>query len=138
MKQYIFKSTFRSDPEASERNHIHFKADLKFAIRHDYEYIQDSNGTVFDIISPTELRESDVTEEGLQLAAEQLEQVKSKLTPDGTTTNATPEKEPCIHEHNISRLDQLIRAALDADKISNVDVLELVQARVRLGEAYGI
>jgi hypothetical protein len=103
MPQFIYKSPFKVGPEATERQELMFETDLLYAISKDYSYIQDKDGTVFQINSPTELVEVNVTEEELQAM------VTESLTP---AEESVEDEEYCIECHNLMLIDQVINNTL--------------------------
>lgn len=102
MKQHIYKSEFATGPEATERQDRLFKADLDYAIYKGYDYIQMSNGKVFQIIENS-LVEVDITEEELQ-EFEEIKQSISSVADEGYCTNC----------HNLMLIDGILNNALSS------------------------
>ena len=73
MKQFIYISKFPAPVGATKRQQIHFEADVNFAHSEGYKFIKSADDMTFQIVSPTELVEVDVTEEQLQAATENLQ-----------------------------------------------------------------
>ena len=81
MKPFIYISKFPATSEATKRQQVHFAADVTFAQSEGYGFIKSSDGMTFQIVSPTELVEVDVTEEQLQAVAENLQKLAEESTP---------------------------------------------------------
>ena len=81
MSQFIYISKFPASPEATERQQTHFEADVNFAYSEGYSFIESSDNLTFQIVSPTELVEVDVTEEQLQAVEENLQKLAEESTP---------------------------------------------------------
>ena len=129
MAQFIYLSKFPASPEATKRQQIHFEADVNFAFSEEYSFIKSSDNLTFQIVSPTELIEVDVTEEQLQAVADNLQALAEE--------SSVPEEDYCIQCHNIMLIDQIINNTLLQDgKItpSSCDnMLKLAQLKQMLG-----
>lgn len=130
MKQFIYISKFPASPEATKRQQFHFAADVNFAYSEEYSFIKSADDMTFQIVSPTELVEVDVTEEQLQAAADNMQ----------TLSNEPPifEKEDyCINCHNIMLIDQIINNTLlqtgTITPSSCDNMLKLAQLKQMLG-----
>ncbi len=100
--QYIYISKFPASPEATKRQQMHFEADVNFAYSEEYSFIKSSDNLTFQIVSPTELIEVDVTEEQLQAVADNLQSLSEEAESD----------DYCIQCHNIMLIDQIINNTL--------------------------
>lgn len=129
MAQFIYLSKFQASPEATKRQQMHFEADVNFAFSEEYSFIKSSDNLTFQIVSPTELIEVDVTEEQLQAAVDNLQALAEE--------SSVPEEDYCIQCHNIMLIDQIINNTLLQDgKItpSSCDnMLKLAQLKQILG-----
>ena len=129
MAQFIYLSKFPASPEATKRQQMHFEADVNFAYSEEYSFIKSSDNLTFQIVSPTELIEVDVTEEQLQAAVDNLQALAEE--------SSVPEEDYCIQCHNIMLIDQIINNTLLQDgKItpSSCDnMLKLAQLKQILG-----
>ena len=128
MSQFIYISKFPASPEATKRQQVHFEADVNFAYSEGYKFIKSSDNLTFQIVSPTELVEVDVTEEQLQAAADNLQALSEEAESD----------DYCIQCHNIMLIDQIINntllqeGKLTADSCDNM--LKLAQLKQMLGD----
>ena len=102
MKQHIYKSEFATGPEATERQDRLFTADLEYAIDKGYDYIQMSNGKVFQI-TEEDLVEVDITEEDLQ-ELEEIAQYNSSVADENYCRNC----------HNLMLIDGILNNALSS------------------------
>ena len=93
MSQFIYISKFPASPEATKRQQMHFEADVNFAYSEEYSFIKSSDNMTFQIVSPTELIEVDVTEEQLQAAADNLQALSKEAE--------SSDDEYCIQCHNL-------------------------------------
>lgn len=129
MAQFIYLSKFPASPEATKRQQMHFEADVNFAYSEEYLFIKSSDNLTFQIVSPTELIEVDVTEKQLQAVAENMQSL--------TEEPSISEEDYCIQCHNIMLIDQIINNTLLQDgKItpSSCDnMLKLAQLKQMLG-----
>ena len=129
MAQFIYLSKFPASPEATKRQQMHFEADVNFAYSEEYSFIKSSDNLTFQIVSPTELIEVDVTEEQLQAVADNLQALAEE--------SSVPEEDYCIQCHNIMLIDQIINnTLLQEGKItpSSCDnMLKLAQLKQMLG-----
>ena len=107
MAQFIYLSKFPASPEATKRQQMHFEADVNFAFSEEYSFIKSSDNLTFQIVSPTELIEVDVTEEQLQAVADNLQALAEE--------SSAPEEDYCIQCHNIMLIDQIINNTLLQD-----------------------
>ena len=107
MAQFIYISKFPASPEATKRQQMHFEADVNFAYSEEYSFIKSSDNLTFQIVSPTELIEVDVTEEQLQAAVDNLQALAEE--------SSVPEEDYCIQCHNIMLIDQIINNTLLQD-----------------------
>ena len=105
MSQFIYLSKFPASPEATKRQQMHFEADVNFAYSEDYSFIKSSDNLTFQIVSPTELIEVDVTEEQLQAAAINVHSFIEE-------SSISEEEDYCITCHNIMLIDQIINNTL--------------------------
>ena len=105
MAQFIYLSKFPASPEATKRQQMHFEADVNFAYSEDYSFIKSSDNLTFQIVSPTELIEVDVTEEQLQAAAINVHSFIEE-------SSISEEEDYCITCHNIMLIDQIINNTL--------------------------
>lgn len=108
MSQFIYLSKFPASPEATKRQQMHFEADVNFAYSEEYSFIKSSDNLTFQIVSPTELVEVDVTEEQLQAAADNMQ----SLTEEPSIFE---EEDYCIQCHNIMLIDQIINNTLSQE-----------------------
>lgn len=104
MSQFIYISKFPASPEATKRQQVHFEADVNFAYSEEYSFIKSSDNLTFQIVSPTELVEVDVTEEQLQAVAENLQALSKEAE--------SSDDEYCIQCHNLMLIDQIINNTL--------------------------
>lgn len=133
MKQFIYVSSFASGQEATKKQQKHFETDVAYALESGYEFIQDANGTTFQIISATELVEVDVTEEDLaalhNATAQLAEAIEDAMSDDS-------DSDYCIHCHNLQLIDQVINNTLkQATNITPQQadtMLKLAQLRLML------
>ena len=108
---------------------MHFEADVNFAYSEEYSFIKSSDNLTFQIVSPTELIEVDVTEEQLQAAADNLQALSKEAE--------SSDDEYCIQCHNIMLIDQIINntllqeGKLTTDSCDNM--LKLAQLKSVLG-----
>lgn len=105
MSQFIYISKFPASPEATKRQQFHFAADVNFAHSEGYKFIKSADDMTFQIVSPTELVEVDVTEEQLQAAAENLQKLAEE-------PSIFEEEDYCINCHNIMLIDQILNNTL--------------------------
>ena len=104
MKQHIYKSEFATGPEATERQDRLFTADLEYAIDKGYDYIQMSNGKVFQIhLDEQSLTEVDITEEDLQ----ELEEIAQ-------SNSSVADEDYCTNCHNLMLIDGILNNALSS------------------------
>jgi hypothetical protein len=131
MSQFIYISKFPASPEATKRQQFHFAADINFAYSEEYSFIKSSDNMTFQIVSPTELVEVDVTEEQLQAAADNMQ----SLTEEPSIFE---EEDYCINCHNIMLIDQIINntllqeGQLSTDSCDNM--LKLAHLKQMLGD----
>jgi len=131
LKQHIYISKFPASPEATKRQQMHFEADVNFAYSEEYSFIKSSDNLTFQIVSPTELVEVDVTEEQLQAAAENLQTLSKE-------PSIFEEEDYCINCHNIMLIDQIINntllqeGKLTTDSCDNM--LKLAHLKQMLGD----
>ena len=104
MSQFIYISKFPASPEATKRQQMHFEADVNFAYSEEYSFIKSSDNLTFQIVSPTELVEVDVTEEQLQAAADNLQSLSEEAE--------SSDDDYCIQCHNLMLIDQIINNTL--------------------------
>ena len=128
MSQFIYISKFPASPEATKRQQMHFEADVNFAYSEEYSFIKSSDNLTFQIVSPTELIEVDVTEEQLVAAAENLQALSEEAESD----------DYCIQCHNIILIDQIINnTLLQEGKLTTSscdNMLKLAQLKQMLGD----
>ena len=128
MKQHIYISKFPASPEVTKRQQMHFEADVNFAYSEEYSFIKSSDNLTFQIVSPTELIEVDVTEEQLVAAAENLQALSEEAESD----------DYCIQCHNIILIDQIINnTLLQEGKLTTSscdNMLKLAQLKQMLGD----
>lgn len=105
MKQFIYISKFPAPVGATKRQQIHFEADINFAHSEEYSFIKSADDMTFQIVSPTELVEVDVTEEQLQAAADNMQTLSKE-------PSIFEEEDYCINCHNIMLIDQIINNTL--------------------------
>lgn len=124
MVQKIYRSDFRTGPEATKKQQMLFAADVEFAFSEDWEYIQDSENIVFCILDKNTLVEVDLTEKDLQYSTPK----KVKFDPTQFDNNTTLQEalkelldeEYCVQCHNLMAIDQIINNTLiQSDKISS-------------------
>ena len=84
---------------------MHFEADVNFAHSEGYKFIKSADDMTFQIVSPTELVEVDVTEEQLQAAADNMQTLSKE-------PSIFEEEDYCINCHNIMLIDQIINNTL--------------------------
>ena len=131
MSQFIYISKFPASPEATKRQQVHFEADVNFAYSEEYSFIKSSDNLTFQIVSPTELVEVDVTEEQLQAAADNMQTLSEE-------PSIFEEEDYCINCHNIMLIDQIINntllqeGKLTSDSCDNM--LRLAQLKQMLGD----
>lgn len=129
MAQFIYLSKFSASPEATKRQQMHFEADVNFAYSEEYSFIKSSDNLTFQIVSPTELIEVDVTEEQLQAAVDNLQALAEE--------SSVPEDDYCIQCHNIMLIDQIINNTLLQEgrltPSSCDNMLKLAQLKQMLG-----
>lgn len=129
MAQFIYLSKFPASPEATKRQQMHFEADVNFAYSEEYSFIKSSDNLTFQIVSPTELIEVDVTEEQLQAAVDNLQALAEE--------SSVPEDDYCIQCHNIMLIDQIINNTLLQEgrltPSSCDNMLKLAQLKQMLG-----
>ena len=104
MSQFIYISKFPTSPEATKRQQMHFETDVNFAYSEGYKFIKSSDNLTFQIVSPTELVEVDVTEEQLQAAADNLQALSEEAE--------SSDDEYCFQCHNLMLIDQIINNTL--------------------------
>lgn len=119
MRQHIYKSEFATGPEATERQDRLFTADLEYAIDKGYDYIQMSNGKVFQIIEDG-LVEVNITEEDLQ----ELEEIKQSIS-------SVADENYCRNCHNLMLIDGILNNTLSGK--SDI-TLEQAHAMVKLAQ----
>jgi DNA-directed RNA polymerase alpha subunit len=126
MTPKIYVSAFKSGPEATDKQQLHFETDILFAFENGYEVIQDANGLTFEIYSPTYIVECDLeklTKKYEDIAKELLEDVDSDVE--------------CTNCANIYAIDQIINNTLSqAENITPQQtdtMLKLAQLRLMLG-----
>ena len=130
MSQFIYISKFPASPEATKRQQMHFEADVNFAYSEEYSFIKSSDNMTFQIVSPTELIEVDVTEEQLQAAADNLQALSKEAE--------SSDDEYCIQCHNLMLIDQIINntllqtGKLTAESCDNM--LKLAHLKQMLGD----
>jgi hypothetical protein len=131
MSQFIYISKFPASPEATKRQQMHFEADINFAYSEEYSFIKSSDNMTFQIVSPTELVEVDVTEEQLQAAADNMQ----SLTEEPSIFE---EEDYCITCHNIMLIDQIINNTLlqegQLSTYSCDNMLKLAHLKQMLGD----
>jgi hypothetical protein len=125
MTPKIYVSAFKSGPEATDKHQLHFETDILFAFENGYEVIQDANGLIFEIYSPTHIAECDLEEltKEYEDVAEALEDSDSEFK--------------CTNCANIYAIDQVINNTLSqAENITPQQadtMLKLAQLRLMLG-----
>ena len=130
MSQFIYISKFPASPEATKRQQMHFEADVNFAYSEEYSFIKSSDNLTFQIVSPTELVEVDVTEEQLQAAADNMQTLSEEAE--------SSDDEYCIQCHNLMLIDQIINntllqeGKLTTDSCDNM--LKLAHLKQMLGD----
>ena len=128
MSQFIYISKFPASPEATKLQQMHFEADANFAYSEEYSFIKSSDNLTFQIVSPTELVEVDVTEEQLQAVEENLQALSKE---------AESSDDYCIQCHNLMLIDQIINnTLLQEGKLSAescYNMLTLAQLKSILG-----
>ena len=130
MSQFIYISKFPASPEATKRQQVHFEADVNFAYSEEYSFIKSSDNLTFQIVSPTELVEVDVTEEQLQAIAENLQSLSKEAE--------SSDDDYCIQCHNFKLIDQIINntllqeGKLTTDSCDNM--LKLAHLKQMLGD----
>ena len=130
MKQHIYISKFPASPEATKRQQMHFEADVNFAYSEEYSFIKSSDNMTFQIVSPTELIEVDVTEEQLQAAADNMQTLSEEAE--------SSDDEYCFQCHNLMLIDQIINntllqeGKLTTDSCDNM--LKLAHLKQMLGD----
>ena len=130
MKQHIYISKFPASPEATKRQQVHFEADVNFAYSEEYSFIKSSDNLTFQIVSPTELVEVDVTEEQLQAVEDNLQALSKEAE--------SSDDEYCIQCHNLMLIDQIINntllqeGKLTTDSCDNM--LKLARLKSLLGD----
>lgn len=112
MSQFIYNSEFPAGPETTKRQQILFAADVEYAYSEDYEYIQDTNGSVFYMNVEGDLFECapHITEEHLQSMAELDEAIDELSEPEEAVVAESDDY--CITCHNIMLLDGIINNTL--------------------------
>lgn len=102
MKQHIYKSEFATGPESTERQDRLFTTDLEYAVDKGYDYIQMSNGKVFQInAEDNSLTEVDFTEADLQ----EFEEIKQSISSE-------PDEDYCKSCHNLMLIDDILNNTL--------------------------
>ena len=131
MKQFIYISKFPAPVGATKRQQMHFAADVDFAYSEEYSFIKSSDNLTFQIVSPTELVEVDVTEEQLQAAADNMQTLSKE-------PSIFEEEDYCINCHNIMLIDQIINNTLlqtgTITTSSCENMLKLAQLKSLLGD----
>jgi len=124
MGQFIYTSGFSGGPEATKKQQILFAADAEYAYGEGYEYIQDTEGTIFFMVNPTELYECEphITEDYLQSLDE------SEVDPD---------EDYCIHCHNLKLIDEVINNTLSKDTDITPDQADTMLKLARLKQMLG-
>lgn len=130
MSQFIYLSKFPASPEATKRQQMHFEADVNFAYSEEYSFIKSSDNLTFQIVTPTELVEVDVTEEQLQTVADNMQSLAEEPS--------ISDEDYCITCHNIMLIDQIINNTLlqtGTITTSSCDnMLKLAQLKQMLGD----
>lgn len=130
MSQFIYISKFPASPEATKRQQMLFEAEVNFAHSEKYSFIRSSDNLTFQIVSPTELVEVDVTEEQLQAIGDNLQALSKEAEYF--------DDEYCIQCHNFMLIDQIINNTLLQEGKLTTDscdkMLKLAHLKQMLGD----
>ena len=109
MKQTVYKSEFKTGPDATKRQQMLFAADTEFAFSENYEFIEDSEGTIFGILDPQNLVELESEDE---LLADPEEVEMDPEDDDDEVTIYISLEEPEKSPDNCHAIDMVINNTL--------------------------
>ena len=108
MEPKIYTSSFRTGPNATKKQQMLFATDTAYALSEGYEFIRDSNGSLFAIIDEHNLIE--------------IDEHNDFRTPKETSFDPTAENEP-VEETltDLEAIDRIISTTLHQDSPITVD-----------------
>jgi hypothetical protein len=145
MEQKIYKSSFRTGPDATKKQQMLFATDTAYALSEGYNCIEDSQGVLFQILNEHNLVEIDDDSECLcddcRCGKEPVEIVFDPTmgdTPKGTLggTSPKPISEPSARE-NMKTIDLVIHNTLNQREPLRVDQVDSLLKLGQLKEILG-
>lgn len=145
MEQKIYKSSFRTGPDATKKQQMLFATDTAYALSEGYQFIKDCNGDLFQIIDERNLLQMSEDEVlNYPEYPESLEQEPTEVefAPECDNSNSEAINEHfCLNCDNIDTIDSIIFNTLNqAEPIrsSQLDsLIKLAQLKLLLGQCNG-
>ena len=127
MLDKIYKSSFRTGPDATKKQQMLFATDTAYALSEGYTLIQDSQGVVFQIID----------EQNLLELGPVVDERTNGLEQEPATTTFDPQSKGFTPLSNLEAIDKIINTTLNQEhflRAEQVDaLLKLGQLKVMLG-----
>lgn len=145
MEQKIYKSSFRTGPDATKKQQMLFATDTAYALSEGYNCIEDSQGVLFQILNEHNIVEigddSECLCDDCRCGREPIETVfdpTMKDAPKGTLggTASKPISEPSARE-NMKTIDRVIHNTLNQREPLRVDQVDSLLKLGQLKEILG-
>ena len=137
MEQKIYKSSFRTGPDATKKQQMLFATDTAYALSEGYNCIEDSQGVLFQILNERNLVEigddSECLCDDFRCGREPVETV---FDPTISGTASKPISEPSAKE-NMKTIDLVIHNTLNQREPLRVDQVDSLLKLGQLKEILG-